>query len=115
MRLALLLASAAVVIGTAAPAHADTDGKDQAFLTTLSQAGLTYLSPERAVAAAKTVCDLVNGGMSGEEIVQNLKDRNPGFQGDGAAKFTAIAAQAYCPQTLTPAPTEGSAPKGGGA
>jgi Protein of unknown function (DUF732) len=114
MRPALFLASAAVVIATAAPAHADLDGKDQAFLTTLSQAGLTYLNPERAVAAAKDVCDLANGGMTGEEIVKNLQDRNPGFQGQGAAKFTAIAASAYCPEQLTPQ-DQGSAPKGGAA
>ena len=114
MRLALFLASAAVVIAAAAPAHADLDGKDQAFLTTLSQAGLTYLNPERAVAAAKDVCDLANGGMTGEEIVKNLQDRNPGFQGQGAAKFTAIAASAYCPEQLT-SQEQGSAPKGGGA
>ncbi|MGO9925336.1 MAG: DUF732 domain-containing protein [Mycobacterium sp.] len=114
MRLALLLASAAVVIGTAVPAHADIDGKDQSFLNALGQAGLTYLNPDRAIAAAKDVCDLANGGMTGEEIVKNLQDRNPGFQGQGAAKFTAIAASAYCPEQLTPQ-GQGSAPKGGGA
>jgi Protein of unknown function (DUF732) len=101
MRLVLLLAGAAAVIGTAAPAQADTDGKDQSFLTALSQAGVTYMSPTRAVSAGKSVCDLVDSGMNGYEIVQNLQDRNPGFQGDGAAKFAAIAAQAYCPQALT--------------
>jgi hypothetical protein len=114
MRLVLLLASAAVVIGTAAPAYADIDGKDQAFLNALSQAGLTYLNADRAIAAAKDVCDLASGGMTGEEIVHNLQDRNPGFQGDGAAKFTAIAASAYCPDELTPE-NQGPAPKAGGA
>ena len=112
MRLVLLLASVAAVIGTAAPAYADPDSKDQAFLNALSQAGLTYMNPDRAIAAGKTVCDLANGGMTGEEIVKNLQDRNPGFQGQGAAKFTAIAASAYCPEQLTPE-GEGPAPKGG--
>jgi len=32
--------------------------------------------------------------LTGEEIVKNLQDRNPGFQGPGAAKFAAIAASA---------------------
>ncbi|OIN82627.1 DUF732 domain-containing protein [Mycobacterium malmoense] len=100
MRPVLLLASVAVAIGTAAPAHADIDGKDQAFLTTLSQAGLTYMNPDRAVAAGKTVCNLADGGMTGEEIVKNLQDRNPGFEGQGAAKFAAIAVSAYCPEKL---------------
>jgi hypothetical protein len=114
MRFVLLLASVAAVIGTAAPSYADPDGKDQSFLNALSQAGLTFMNPDRAIAAGKTVCDLANGGMTGEEIVKNLQDRNPGFQGPGAAKFTAIAASAYCPEQLTPA-DQGPAPKAGGA
>jgi hypothetical protein len=114
MKTALLMAGVALAIGTAAQAHADTTAKDQAFLTTLSQAGLVYMNPERAVAAAKSVCDLADGGMEGADIVKNLQEKNPGFQGDGAAKFAALAAQAYCPQKLTggdsaPPPKSGNA------
>ena len=111
MRLVLLLASAAVVIGTAAPAYADPDTKDQAFLTALTQAGLTYMNADRAITAGKNVCSLADGGMTGEEIVKNLQDRNPGFQGPGAAKFAAIAASAYCPEKLTQTEDQGPAPK----
>jgi Protein of unknown function (DUF732) len=114
MRLVLLLASVAAVIGTAAPAYADIDGNDQAFLVALKQAGLTYQDPDRAIAVGKTVCNLVDGGMTGVEIVKNLQDLNPGFEGDGAAKFTAIAAEAYCPKSLT-GEGQGPAPKGGGS
>lgn len=110
MRLLLLLASVTVAIGTAASAYADVDGKDQAFLTTLSQAGVTYLNADRAITAGRSVCDLVDSGMTGAEIVKNLQDRNPGFEGDGAARFAAIAAQAYCPQALA-TQDEGAAPK----
>ena len=112
MRLVLLLASAAVAIGTAAPVYADPDGKDQTFLTALSQAGLTYLNADRAINAGKQVCSLADGGMTGEEIVKNLQDRNPGFQGPGAAKFAAIAASAYCPEKLTQPEDQGPPPKG---
>lgn len=115
MRLVLLMASAAVVIGTASPAYADTTPKDQAFLTALSQAGLTYLNADRAITAGKQVCSLADNGMTGEEIVKNLQDRNPGFQGQGAAKFAAIAASAYCPEKLTQAEDPGAAPKPSGA
>ena len=111
MRLVLLLATAATVIGTAAPAYADPDGKDQTFLTALSQAGLTYLNADRAINAGKQVCSLADGGMTGEEIVKNLQDRNPGFAGPGAAKFAAIAASAYCPEKLTQAEDPGVPPK----
>ena len=100
MRLVLAVASVAAVIGAAAPANADIDGTDQAFLVALQQAGLTFQDPDRAIAVGKKVCDLVDGGMTGAEIVKNLQDLNPGFQGDGAAKFAAIADTAYCPQHL---------------
>ena len=115
MRLLLLLASAALVIGTAAPAYADPDAKDQAFLTALTQAGLTYMNADRAITAGKQVCSLADGGMTGEEIVKNLQDRNPGFAGPGAAKFAAIAASAYCPEKLTQTEDQAPAPKPNGA
>ena len=51
MRLVLLLASAAVVIGTAAPAYADPGPKDQAFLNALTQAGLVFMNADRAIMA----------------------------------------------------------------
>lgn len=113
MRLVLLLAGAAVVIGTAGPAHADA--KDQAFLTALTQAGVTYMNADRAITAGKQVCSLADEGMTGEEIVKNLQDRNPGFQGPGAAKFAAIAASAYCPEKLTQTEDQGPTPKSSGA
>jgi hypothetical protein len=115
MRLVLLLASAAVVIGAAAPAYADPDAKDQAFLTALTQAGLSYMNADRAITAGKQVCSLADGGMTGEEIVKNLQDRNPGFQGPGAAKFVAIAASAYCPEQLSQTENQSPAPKPNGA
>ncbi len=115
MRLVLLVATAAVAIGMAAPAYADPTAKDQAFLTALSQAGLTYLNADRAITAGKQVCSLADNGMTGAEIVKNLQDRNPGFQGQGAAKFAAIAASAYCPEKLSQPEDPGAAPKPSGA
>ena len=113
MRLVLVLACVAAVMGTAAPAYADIDGNDQTFLVALEQSGLSYLNPDRAITAGKMVCNLVDEGMSGVEIVKNLQELNPGVQGDGAAKFTAIAATTYCPKTLTGA-DQSPAPKSGG-
>jgi Protein of unknown function (DUF732) len=101
MRLLVVLASFAAVIGLAVPAHADPSGDDAAFLAALKQAGITYQDPDRAVAVGKKVCDLVDGGMAGADIVKNLQAYNPGFAGNGAAKFTAIAAEAYCPNSLS--------------
>ncbi len=114
MRLVPVLASVAVVIGTAAPAYADVDGNDQVFLSALKQAGITYQDPDRAVEVGKKVCSLADNGMTGAEIVKHLQDLNPGFQGDGAAKFAAIADTAYCPKSLT-GEVQGRAPESGGS
>jgi hypothetical protein len=101
MRLLPVLTSVAAIIGMAAPAHADSNNDDQAFLAALAKAGITYQSPERAVAAGKKVCDLASGGKTQLEILRDIRDLNPGFTLDGAAKFTEAAANAYCPDQLT--------------
>ena len=111
MRLLLVMTSVAVMIGIAAPAYADDN--DQDFLSDLRQAGISYQDPDRAITAAKSVCQLVDEGKSAAEIVTELRDRNPAFQGAGAAKFTTLAAAHYCPKYITgqdtsPAPKAGS-------
>jgi hypothetical protein len=98
MKRLLMLTSVAAMIGMAAPAYADPSGNDSDFLKHLSNAGLTYQDPDKAITVAKSVCDLVDKGTSGKDIVDNLQQNNPGFTGDGASKFTAIAASDYCPK-----------------
>jgi hypothetical protein len=101
MKRLLMLTSAAAMIGMAAPAYADpsgNSGNDADFLKHLSNAGLTYQDPAQAISVAKSVCDLADKGTSGTDIVANLQKLNPGFVGDGAAKFTGIAAGDYCPK-----------------
>lgn len=112
IRSALLLLAGCAALGVAAPAHAEPvsagqPGADQAaavsdapFIGALENAGITYTSPEQAITAAKAVCGLVDRGEPGLEIVMDLKANNPGFTTDGAARFAAIAAQAYCPHQL---------------
>jgi hypothetical protein len=98
MKRLLMLTSVAAMIGMAAPAYADPSGNDSDFLKHLSNAGLSYQDPAQAVSVAKGVCDLADKGTSGADIVDDLKKENPSFTGDGAAKFTAIAASDYCPK-----------------
>jgi hypothetical protein len=101
MKRLLMLTSAAAIIGMAAPAYADpsgNSGNDADFLKHLSSAGLTFQDPAQAISVAKNVCDLSDKGTSGTDIVANLQKLNPGFTGDGAAKFTGIAAKDYCPK-----------------
>jgi len=98
MKRLLMLTSVAAMIGMAAPAYADPSGNDADFLKHLSNAGLSYGDPDKAVSVAKSVCDLADKGTSGADIVDDLKKENPSFTGDGASKFTAIAASDYCPK-----------------
>ncbi len=110
MRSVLTLISVALLIGLAAPAHADA--KDDDFLSQLRAAGITYHDPAAAIAVAKDVCALVDKGTPDHDIVNNLQLRNPEFTGTGAAKFTMLAAGEYCPKYLT---GEGRPPKPPGA
>jgi len=99
MRLPVALVSAAAVIGLAAPAHADAT-QDHNFVVSLQAAGITYTSPESAVAAGKQVCEMAKAGKAGVEVVKTLQSENPGLSQTNAAKFTAISASVYCPDQL---------------
>jgi hypothetical protein len=98
MKLALTLVGLAAMIGTAVPAYAD--GVDDTFLATLNAAGITYPEPAKAVAAGKWVCTQVHSGSAMADVVKMVQSENPGLRGDNAAKFTAIAANVYCPTSL---------------
>jgi Protein of unknown function (DUF732) len=110
MKRLLLFTSVAAMVAMAPPAYADPepDAADTDFLSQLKQAGLTYQDPAAAISAAKDICDLVDKGSTDTDIITNLQLRNPGFTGNGAAKFTALAAGEYCPKYLT---GEGQPPK----
>lgn len=115
MKRLLRLISVATMVAMAPPAYADPQSDpvaDADFLTQLKQAGLTFQDPAAAVSAAKDVCALVDSGSTDTDIITNLQLRNPGFTGNGAAKFTALAAGEYCPKYLT---GEGRPPKPPGA
>jgi hypothetical protein len=104
MRMLVVLASFAAVIGAATPAQADPgsndSGPDAGFLAALDKAGITYHSGADAVAVGKRACELMDQGHPESDVIKNMSASNPGFTMDGAAKFTTIAASAYCPQHL---------------
>ena len=101
----LMLITVVTTIAMAAPAYADpssdASGDDAHFLSELKAAGLTFPDPAAAIAAAKQVCALADKGTKQDDILQNLQQSNPGFAGNGAAKFAALAANSYCPQELS--------------
>jgi hypothetical protein len=98
MKPLLLLTGLAVMIGAATPAHADSN--DDAFLVSLKAAGVTYQDPGRVIAAGKWICQAVGQGTQMSDVVKTVEAQNPGLSPDNAAKFTAIAANVYCPNTL---------------
>ena len=106
MRRLLALFGVAAVIGFATPAYADPDqggGDDAGFLAALRQAGITYSDPAQAIGAGKAVCDCLNNGLSGLELVHEVKVRNPGFDMEAASQFAVISAKYYCPHHLSKA------------
>lgn len=103
MTLKLLTVSAglAAILACAPFAHADPDDDNSAsFLATIHQAGIAYKDPGRAVKAAQAVCGLASAGTSEPEILKDIRELNPGFTLDAAAKFTEAAAQSFCPEQL---------------
>lgn len=102
LRLFLASASACALIGFAAPAGAEPQGVDAAFLAALDRAGITYGDPAQVIASAKAMCGLMNNGETGLQVVNDIKNQNPALTLDAAARFAAIASNTYCPEHLTP-------------
>ncbi|MFY2859486.1 DUF732 domain-containing protein [Mycobacterium sp. THU-M104] len=91
----------ATVLALAPLAHADSEDDDSAaFLATIRKAGIAYKDPGRAVKAGQAVCGLAGAGTSEPEILRDIRDLNPGFTLDGAAKFAEAAALSFCPEQL---------------
>jgi hypothetical protein len=108
MRLHLVLASVAAMVGLAVPALADppppsvpdNPAADSTFLDSLNKAGMTYSNGSSAIAAGRMACDLMNAGQSEQDVINKLTLLNPGLNSGGAMKFAALASSAYCPDYL---------------
>ncbi len=98
MKPLLTLLGAAAMIGIAAPAQAYTS--DEQFLATVQAAGIHAPDPERAISAAKWVCQRAGEGAQMADLIKTVQAQNPGLSSDNAAKFAAIAANVYCPNAL---------------
>ena len=121
MRLLLVFASVAVMVGLAVPALADPSdppapadpAADATFLDSLNKAGMTYSNGSSAVAAGRLACDMMNSGTSEQDVVTKLSALNPGLNTGGAMKFAALASTAYCPDYLTKSSQKKSGGLGG--
>jgi len=109
MRRLLVLVGIAATLGFSVPAQADP-GVDASFLDALTKAGITFNNGSNAVNAGKTACGLMDQGQPELDVIQNVTAQNPGITTTSAAKFTAIAASAYCPQHLQRASDNSGSP-----
>jgi hypothetical protein len=114
MRLLVLFASLAAIIGLAVPAQADPSssdpGLDASFLNQLDQAGIRYNSGPAAVAAARTACNMMDSGQKEIDVIKQVMNLNPGFGLAGSTRFTAIASSVYCPDYLGKSSAKTSTP-----
>ena len=108
MKVLLILASFAAMIGIATPAHADST--DDSFIASLKAADITYSDPDAVVGAGKWVCDKVNGGTDMSDVVKTLTTKNTSLNPAKASKFAAIAASAYCPDAISSASSTSETP-----
>ena len=117
MRRLLVVLGIASSLGIAIPAHADPN-VDASFVDALNKAGITFNDSKSAVNAGKTACGLMDQGKPELDVIQLVMQQNSGISTVSAAKFTAIAASAYCPQHLqraspSPLPGDGVGVSGG--
>ncbi len=99
MRTLVAVLGAACTLSVAAPADADPN-VDASFVDALTKAGITFNDSQSAIDAGKTVCGLMDQGRPQLDIVTLVTQQNSDISTESAAKFTAIAASAYCPQHL---------------
>src|ERR1700722_11038331 len=111
MRRPLAAVGVAAALGMALPAHADPGSSDRnldaSFLDALTKAGITVISRSGAVKDGKAACGMMQQGQPELDVIQHVTRQNPGLDTTKAAKFTAIAASAYCPQYLQRASDNG--------
>ncbi len=84
----------------AAPIRADMLGN--AFLTALSNAGISYPQPASATALGQSVCPkLIAPDASFYSVASEMADRS-GLSFDAAGVFTVVAVATYCPAMMAP-------------
>jgi hypothetical protein len=100
LRVLAAVLGAVATLSFAAPAHGDPGGGDAAFLSALANAGITVPNPGQAISSAQAVCGLMRNGETGLQVLTDVRNQNPQLTLDGAALFTAIASNTYCPEHL---------------
>ena len=93
----------AAALGLAALGFAGTasaSSVDDAFLAQLQADGITPPTPARAISDAHAVCNSLEQGQSGQQVIAAVA-QSTGLSPKGAKTFAVDAATAYCPQYVT--------------
>jgi Protein of unknown function (DUF732) len=99
MRSLVTALGVACALSLAISAQADPN-MDASFIDALGKAGIKFNDSKSAINAGQTACELMDQGKSQLDVVQLVMQQNSDISTVSAAKFTAIAASAYCPQYL---------------
>jgi Protein of unknown function (DUF732) len=92
-----LVAVAAIL---SAPIRADMLGN--AFLSALTNAGITYTQPTTTTAMGQSVCPMLfEPGGSFDDVTSKMAEGN-GLSYEMAGKFTIVAIATYCPAVIAP-------------
>ncbi|OBB79255.1 hypothetical protein A5760_21170 [Mycobacterium colombiense] len=92
------LVSLAAVLS--APIRADMLGN--AFLSALTNAGISYTQPATTTAMGQSVCPMLfEPGGSFDDVTSKMAEGN-GLSYEMAGKFTIVAIATYCPAVIAP-------------
>lgn len=98
--LGVIAGVAAVAAALPAPGRADMLGN--AFLSALTNAGVSYTQPANTLALGQSVCPmLVAPGGSFDSVASQMADSN-GMSYHSAGVFTIVAVATYCPAMIAP-------------
>ena len=86
----------AALFGAAVP-NVRADPNDDKFLPALQSQGITYQSPEAAIAAGHHVCEKLEQGETETQVAQDVID-NTDLDPYHAGYFVGASVGAYCPQ-----------------
>ena len=84
------------LLGTAVPT-VRADPNDDKFLPALQSQGITYQSPDAAIAAGHHVCEKLDQGETETQVAQDVID-NTDLDPYHAGYFVGASVGAYCPQ-----------------
>ena len=91
-----------VALGAALSAPIRADMVGNAFLSALTNAGVSYTQPTGTTAMGQSVCPmLLEPGGSFDEVTAKMAEGN-GMSYEMAGRFTIVAIATYCPAMIAP-------------